>query len=70
MTTEEKKWFLSLPKEMKLALMDDMLKEDQTGMAFETMNILLEAPISEGGISSDEIKEIFDKDLERRENNK
>ena len=66
MTTEEKDWFLTLPKEMKLKLMDDMLKEDETGMAFTTMNLLLETPISEGGISTDEISEIFDKDLERR----
>ena len=66
MTTEEKDWFLSLPKEMKLKLMDDMLKEDETGMAFATMNLLLEAPISEGGVLTDEIKVIFDNDLERR----
>jgi len=70
MTTEEKDWFLSLPKETKLMLMDDMLKEDKTGMAFETMNILLEAPISKGGISSDEIKVIFDNDIERRKASK
>jgi hypothetical protein len=70
MTTEEKDWFLSLPKETKLTLMEDMLKEDETGMAFATMNILLEAPISEGGISTDEISEIFDKDLERRKASK
>lgn len=66
MTTEEKDWFLSLPKETKLTLMEDMLKEDETGMAFSTMNLLLETPISKGGISSDEISKIFDKDLERR----
>jgi hypothetical protein len=70
MTTEEKDWFLSLPKETKLILMEDMLKEDETGMAFSTMNLLLEAPISEGGISSDEISKIFDKDLERRKKSK
>ena len=70
MTTEEKDWFLSLPKETKLMLMDDMLKEDKTGMAFETMNILLETPISEGGVSTDEIKVIFDNDLERRKASK
>ena len=70
MTTEEKKWFLSLPKEMKLKLMGDMLKEDETGMAFATMNLLLETPISEGGISSDEIKVIFDNDIERRKDSK
>ena len=66
MTTAEKDWFLSLPKETKLTFLDDMLKENENGMAFSTMNILLEAPISEGGISSDEISKIFDKDLERR----
>ena len=66
MTTEEKDWFLSLPKETKLMLMDDMLKEDKTGMAFATMNLLLETPISEGGVLTDEIKVIFDNDLERR----
>ena len=59
MTTEEEKWFLSLPKEMKLKLMDDMLKEDKTGMAFEVMKILLNAPIMDGGISSEEITEVF-----------
>ena len=66
MTTEEKDWFLSLPKETKLTLMDGMLKEDETGMAFATMNLLLEAPISEGGVLTDEIKVIFDNDIERR----
>tara|TARA_R110000822_G_scaffold5182_1_gene22316 strand:- start:500 stop:700 length:201 start_codon:yes stop_codon:yes gene_type:complete len=59
MTTEEEKWFLSLPKEMKLKLMDDMLKEGKTGMAFEVMKILLNAPIMDGGISSEEITEVF-----------
>jgi hypothetical protein len=59
MTTEEEKWFLSLPKEMKLKLMDNMLKEGKTGMAFEVMKILLNAPIMDGGISSEEITEVF-----------
>ena len=60
MKEEEKKWFLSLPKEMKLMLLEDMMKEGETGMAFETMKILLDAPISEGGILSDDIKEVMD----------
>ena len=60
MKEEEKKWFLSLPKEMKLTLLEDMMKEGETGMAFETMKILLDAPISEGGILSDDIKEVMD----------
>ena len=60
MTTEEKKWFLSLPEEMKLKLMGDMLKEGETGMAFGTMKILLDAPISDGGVSTDKIQNVFD----------
>ena len=63
MKEEDKEWFLSLPKEMKLTLMGDMLKEGETGMAFATMKILLDAPISEGGILSDEISEVFDADI-------
>jgi hypothetical protein len=60
MTTEEKKWFLSLPEEMKLKLMGDMLKEGETGMAFGTMKILLDAPISDGGVSTEKIQNVFD----------
>ena len=60
MKEEEKKWFLSLPKEMKLTLLEDMMKEGETGMAFETMKILLDAPISKGGILTDDIKEVMD----------
>lgn len=65
MKTEEKKWFLSLPKEMKLRLMSDMLTEGETGMALATMKILLDAPISEGGILSEEISEVFDSNLKK-----
>jgi len=60
MTTEEKKWFLSLPEEMKLNLMGDMLKEGETGMAFGTMKILLDAPISDGGVSTEKIQNVFE----------
>ena len=60
MKTEEKKWFLSLPEEMKLNLMGDMLKEGETGMAFGTMKILLDAPISDGGVSTEKIQNVFD----------
>jgi hypothetical protein len=60
MTTEEKKWFLSLPEEMKLNLMGDMLKEGETGMAFGAMKILLDAPISDGGVSTEKIQNVFD----------
>ena len=71
MKEDEKKWFLSLPKEKKLELMADMLEEDEIGMALETMKILLDAPISEGGILTKEIEEVFDADLiNRKEKNK
>jgi hypothetical protein len=60
MTFEEKKWFLSLPEDLKLKLMGDMLKEGQFGLAFQTMKILLDAPLSEGGISTEKINEVFE----------
>jgi len=60
MTQEEKKWFLSLPKEIKLNLLRDMMKEGESGMAFASMKILLDAPISKGGILTDDIKEVMD----------
>jgi hypothetical protein len=63
MKEEEKKWFLSLPKEMKLTLLEDMMKEGETGMAFETMKILLDASISEGGILTDDIKKVMDTEI-------
>lgn len=65
MNSEEKTWFLSLPKETKLRLMSDMLDEGETGMAFATMKILLDAPISNGGILSEDIQEVFDANLEK-----
>tara|TARA_B100000989_G_scaffold256439_1_gene205636 strand:+ start:2441 stop:2647 length:207 start_codon:yes stop_codon:yes gene_type:complete len=61
MSIEEKNWFLNLPKEMKLKLLDSMLKEDKFGMAFETVKILLDAPIMGGGIVTEEINAVFDK---------
>ncbi len=61
MSIEEKNWFLNLPKEMKLKLLDSMLKEDKFGMAFETVKILLDAPIMDGGIVTEEINAVFDK---------
>ena len=63
MTATEKDWFLSLPAEMKLTLLDDMLKEGKSMMALETSKVLLDAPISEGGISTEKIQEVFDNNL-------
>ena len=65
MTTVEKDWFLSLPEEIKLKLLDDMLKEGKSMMALETSKILLDAPISEGGILTEKIQEVFDNNLKK-----
>jgi hypothetical protein len=63
MTTTEKDWFLSLPEEMKLTLLDDMLKEGKSMMALETAKILLDVPISKGGILTEDINKVFDNNL-------
>tara|TARA_R110002020_G_scaffold455118_1_gene671132 strand:+ start:125 stop:307 length:183 start_codon:yes stop_codon:yes gene_type:complete len=55
----EKEMLLGFSKEMKLGLLDDANKEGQHGLVFAMMKILLDAPISEGGISSDEIQEVL-----------
>ena len=53
---------LGMSKEIKLGLLDDANKAGQQGLVFAMMKILLDAPISEGGISTDEIKEVLDMD--------
>jgi len=55
----EKKMLLGFSKEIKLDLLDKANKQGEHGIVFQMMKILLDAPISEGGISSDEIKEIL-----------
>ena len=37
-----------------------MLKEGEFGMAFQTMKILLDTPIMDGGISTEKINEVFE----------
>ena len=54
-------WLLSLPKETKLNFIDAALKEGNAGMALSIAKIFLDAPITKGGISSDEINNIFEK---------
>jgi hypothetical protein len=55
----EKEMLLGFSKEMKLGLLDDANKAGQHGLVFAMMKILLDAPISEGGISTDEIQEVL-----------
>jgi len=56
----EKEMLLGLSKEMKLGLLDDANKTGEYTIVFQMMKILLDAPISEGGISSEEIQEVLD----------
>ena len=63
MTIAEKDWFLSLPAETKLKLLGNMLKEGESGMALATAKILLDAPISKGGISTEDIDKVFNNNL-------
>jgi hypothetical protein len=57
----EIKWVLTLSEEDKIMFLEDMLKEQKYGMAFEFMDVLLKAPISDGGVSTDLINEVWKK---------
>ena len=63
MTVEETNWLLSLPKENKLMFIESALKEGDFGMAMGIAKILLDAPITKGGISTEEISEVMDKGI-------
>jgi len=47
------KWFLSLPKDTKLRMLSET---ESFGAFFQLSKILLDAPIQDGGISTDEIR--------------
>ena len=55
-----KEMFLGMSKEMKLGLLDDANKTGEYTIVRHIMKILLDAPISEGGISTEEIQEVLD----------
>jgi hypothetical protein len=57
----EIKWVLTLSEEDKIMFLEDMLKEQKYGMAFEFMDVLLKAPISDGGVSTDLINDVWKK---------
>ena len=63
MKPEEKDWLLSLPKDKKLMFIEEALKDDDLGMAMGIAKILLDAPITKGGVSTDEVKEAMDKGI-------
>ena len=58
MNQEEKEWFLNLPEEVKLDVLENSLKEDKFGVFMEMTKILLDAPIQNGGISTEKIESI------------
>lgn len=58
MTIQEKDWMLSLPKEIKLKILEDSLKEDEFGIFLGLSKILLDTPLCDGGIPTEEIEEI------------
>ena len=61
MKDSEIKWVLTLSEEDKIMFLEDMIKEQKYGMAFEFMDVLLKAPISDGGVSTDLINDIWKK---------
>ena len=52
------KMILRFPREIKLGLLKDALKEDKFGIFFQLSKVLLDAPISEGGIETEAIEAI------------
>jgi len=58
MTTQERDWVLGLPKETKLRFLEDALKEDNFKIFLQISKILLDAPLCDGGISTEEIEEV------------
>ena len=55
----EKEWLLSLSKEVKLDFIDAALKEKDFSMALSIAKVYLDAPISKGGIVTEEIDKVF-----------
>ena len=58
----EKEMLLGMSKEMKLGLLGNANKAGEHGIVLQMMKILLDAPISEGGISTEEIQEVLGMD--------
>ena len=66
MTIAEKDWVLCLPKDIKLRLLEDALKGNEFVVFLNLSKVLLDAPLSEGGISIEEIEEIRKKGLKTK----
>ena len=55
--TQKNELILGFPKEMKLQIIKEAMAENNISVAFSLAKILLDAPISKGGISTEEINE-------------
>ena len=58
--TAQDKLILSFSKERKLDLIRSMREKNEFGIFMQFSKILLDAPISEGGISTEEITEAWE----------
>lgn len=55
---ESDKMILGFPREIKLKLLKDALDQNDVGMFIQLSLILLNAPISEGGIETEVIEKV------------
>ena len=55
---EFKEWFLSMDKDVKLGLLESALKDDKFSEFMQLSKIVLDAPITDGGISTEEIENV------------
>jgi hypothetical protein len=63
---QEKQMILNFPREIKINLLKDALKEGEVGIFLQLSNILLDAPLNQGGIESDVIESIHQEYLDKR----
>ena len=52
-------FLLSLDRKRKIRMLEDALKEDKWSIFKEFSKVLLDAPVSEGGLETEVIEEIF-----------
>ena len=57
-TEQEKQFILGLPLNAKLIVLDEALETNKFGIFMALSKVLLDAPISEGGVPTETIEEI------------
>ena len=60
---EFKSWFLNCRLGHKLNLMRDALLEMRIGVFMQLVDIVLEVPVSQGGIATEDLQKAFGSDL-------